>query len=247
MIDDDGDQGFWALPNYQEQVQATAKILQRMDVSLLKHVIGERLAGRNMPGLPGWIDRSGAGSPANIFIDAETISKNPRFTRNLRKAISEITQDFAASRVIDKATATEICRLAANGTLETITPLASLLKHPDASEMLPPDNDTLRFTALRSLVGLLEEYHDSEALDRESLRSLLEDCLRHPDCEGLALTALVGLWPQEQQKFLSVLPLERQGPCKSRLDIGLRWSGFTDGKRRPNIVASGKDGQPPQR
>lgn len=202
------------------RVMSAVRVLAHISQRELMSTISERIHGRATMGLPPLMKEE---EPTSIFVDAVDYGGDETLNRELRSVCGIMLKDVCRSGVADKALAGELCYLAAaiNST-EALSPLSCLAAQANASDIELPSGQDLRVSALRALVGLLASSRESLG-SLQSYRPLLEYCLGQPRCQFLALTGLVGLWPESKATFVGMLS---EALDERKLDTALVVAGF---------------------
>lgn len=141
--------------------------------------------------------------PADVLVDIVELDPSSQLADRIRAACTDLLSVFAhAPELPDAAAISELCYLSARvGADKAVDSLRVLAERPDAVVAAIPGGGDLHLRALRSLVGLIGLHRDRHCTD--TYRRFLLACLAHPGCELLALTALIGLWPEDRAEFES--------------------------------------------
>src|SRR5205807_2213031 len=137
--------------------------------------------------------------PTDIFIDVIDFGNSSELSNSLRSACGNLLKE-KIEPLGDPQAVGELCYLAARiGAEEAISPLTTLAQQEAAAHILF-GGEELRFRALRSLAGLLA-LRPTKADDQH--RKLFKKCLHEPAYQMIALTAILGLWPNSQHDLTS--------------------------------------------
>jgi len=142
--------------------------------------------------------------PADIFVDLVEHNPQSSLASLLRQACQILLTEMAGRPHLTYSSQTgELCYLAARiGSLESVPALRTLVEHHEAPLAMVQTGENLRVRALRCLVGLL----GSAPASRDEFQGFFERFLTEPGCELVALTGLLGLWPESRSEILSRLP-----------------------------------------
>ena len=143
--------------------------------------------------------------PGDIFVDLAERSEVWR--RELGTAgaglLARWVDDLSPSDAGQVAAVGELCYVMARiGSRAALDPLRRLVSDKRATGLVAPGED-LRLRALRALVGLLAAEHPG---DQRAYRDVLIDALGEPRLALTSATGLIGLWPEDRDTFLKMLP-----------------------------------------
>lgn len=210
--------------------KAVQQSLSRVD--LAKHVLSglgreklelEKAVWKRLRGEPQDIDLPGLArdeDPADIFLHVVKYTNERSLADLLRGACAHLLEAALQSPHLeqDAVAIGELCYLSARiGASDAIEPLTVLVERKETSSFTVRTGEDLRLRALRSLVGLLAS--NRQRVDTQRHRRLFEECLRLPRYKKMALTGLVGLWPELKDEFVRDLSGDEARALKTSLAI----------------------------
>src|SRR5205807_7193424 len=145
-----------------------------------------------------------AEEPTSIFIDVIRFETGYAIAEKLRFGTLQALRKVGAQDAPDAGVLGDLCYLAAAiGAHESIDVLPAIIRRPDSEHLTLWTGETIRCHALRALIGLLA---DSRCRSAE-IKALLRELCLDPRYRVLALTGLIGLWPDEAHQYRSELYL----------------------------------------
>lgn len=137
-----------------------------------------------------------AEEPSTLLADFVRQNHRPVVAAHVRRATSELLDEHKRSSRVEALG--ELCVLAAAiCSAEAVAPLQVVVTRPDAPSLLVRPWETLRHRAFRSLVALLVAHPDLAQPDEDgNLRNLFHVQSQYEESRILALTALIGFWPE---------------------------------------------------
>jgi hypothetical protein len=140
--------------------------------------------------------------PVDIFVDVMMGAPNETFAEKIRFACQDALR-VAFSESLGADVMGNLCYLAAAiGAVEALDYIRLIASDEKFDQSLLADGESVRSRALRALVGLLAQRPSHDA----TIKTLFLNLLPSPEYRLLALTGLVGLWPQEREAFLAMVP-----------------------------------------
>jgi hypothetical protein len=209
-----------------ERVPRAIAILHTLDTSEVSQVMVARLACQRdrERGLP---PRERDEDPAAIFIDVIRCTSDLEFANKLRFSCVDALRQVSFEAAPSPDVLGSLCYLAAAmRALEALDVLPGMVTRNGSEQMLLRDGEPVRSRALRALIGLLacDPARASQTARSFDLRGLFENLLAEPKYQILALTGLIGLWPNRRQEFINMLPL---GQVElRRVNVSLELAGF---------------------
>ena len=162
-----------------------------------------------------------------IFIDVIRWTNNIGFADKLRFCCVEALRQVSFEPTPSPGLLGNLCYLAAAmRAVEALDVLPRIVTSNRSEEMLLRDGEPVRSRALRALIGLLavepaRSYQTERSFD---LGKLFGNLLTEPQYQILALTGLIGLWPNRRQEFINKLPGGQVD--LRRLNVSLELAGF---------------------
>jgi hypothetical protein len=184
------------------RVPRAIEVLLSLDTSDVTRVMIARLARRRdlERGLPPCQRDE---DPVAIFVDVIRWTRDAILADKLRFACLQALRSVNFEITPSPDVLGDLCYLAAAlAADEALDVLPSIVAADRSEKMLLLDGEAVRSRALRAVVGLLAISPRRDA----SLEKLFENLLLEPRYQILALTGLIGLWPDRRREFIAMAP-----------------------------------------
>jgi hypothetical protein len=213
-----------AVPPVGPPLAQAVRALAQLDVPQIADAIWIRLTGDaeefGLPALSPQEER------IEIFVQVYEYGNNGQVSRRLHRACAflldlhknEASAPENASRSRQWALG-EVCYLSAR--IQSFDALAPLLEMAQMSRREIRENNSLLVRVLGCSVGLLGSLKDIAPHYVKQATEVFEECLDIEDCRLLALTGLVGLWPERRDEYLGRVSVDEQ-----ELNVNLTLAGF---------------------
>jgi hypothetical protein len=182
-----------------QRIWGAAAVLGRLSGEETSRLIVARLArdAAHERGLPPCRQTE---EPTSIFLDVIRFNNDESVAKKLRFGTQEALRNMALQPAPDPDVLGDLCYLAAAiGAFESIDTLTLIIKREDSEQLRIATGERIRQRALRALIGLLAV----EPKRSPNLKELLQKLSADPQHRILALTGLVGLWPEEFHRHRS--------------------------------------------
>ncbi len=198
------------------RVPRAAAVLKSLSSQEISRLITARLARRfeEEGGLPPCQKDE---EPTAIFVDVIKFAQDSSLANNLRFACVQALRRIGFDPSPNAELLGDLCYLAAAiDARESVDVLPTFIENPAIGELRLGNGETIRLRALRSLIGLLA----AAPCRSPGLKALLEELLEHQRYRMLALTGLIGLWPEERGRY------SLAGIDENLLRLNLELAGF---------------------
>lgn len=208
-----------AVPPVGPPLIQAVRALAKLDIIQTAQAIRSRLTGGperfGLPALQPQEDR------VDIFVQVFEYGNNGEVRRHLPAACVLLLDD----RTLGPWELGEISYLSAR--IQASNAIGPLLRIARDLRWAPnlAENNLLPVLVrvLGSLVGLLGAVKDIAPETGTAAKEVLESCLNLKDCAFVAVTGLVGLWPERREQLLATVALPVD---EHRLDVNLTVAGF---------------------
>jgi hypothetical protein len=211
-------------PPVEPPLSQAVRALAALDTSRVANAIWTRLTGGDQEefGLPALHPQE---ERVGIFVQVYEYGDNGQVNRNLRQAcVSLLDQHKEAvygEDLSQRWALGEVCYLSARiQSLNALKPLLEIAfrsRHFDAGEQ-----ESFLRRVLGSLIGILGSVRGGVAPGYvNEATTIFKECLDLENCRLLALTGLIGLWPESRSEYLARVPINQED-----LDVNLTLAGF---------------------
>ncbi|HTU43588.1 MAG TPA: hypothetical protein VMF91_00900 [Bryobacteraceae bacterium] len=159
-----------------------------------------------------------------IFVQVYEYGDNGQVNRNLRQAcvslLDQHKETVYGEDLSQRWALGEVCYLSARiqslNALKPLLEIAFLSRHFNTGE-----RESFLRRVLGSLIGILGSVRGGGPGNVEQATRIFEECLELENCRLLALTGLIGLWPERRSEYLGRVPINEED-----LDVNLTLAGF---------------------
>jgi len=209
--------------NLRARVPMAIRAIEDLSEEALSNVIWGRIKGEQGARLPKF---ERGEYPSDLFVDVVKNAPGDQHNllRRMKSAVARILVRETNRQVLTDVDAiAETIFLAARIESEAaVNPIFVIVTHPDSREHRV-DGERLQSRALRALLGLLIAF---PARATQAHQSLFEELMFESEYTVTCLTALVGLFKQDQESLIRQLK-EKDSPIdKTELDLHLTVSGL---------------------